>query len=136
MSGLVYRVENAEGLGMYRSKADYHISGCPDFQDDGDRHPCPSEDAKLGWSWDVHPTWVFGFASKEQLMFWLYKESWRRYIKSGGFTIAVYEVDDGYYKLGDTQACFNRDHAIRITNIDIVDTVTQVDVTYVENSSA
>lgn len=144
MSGLVYRVENAKGIGMYYISSiageglGHVMTDTGDTEiyydtNEGGRHPAPRHDNKLDWSafQDRHgPQSRFGFASIDQLMFWLYREEWRQGLKDRGFTLAVYEADEGAYSHGDTQAVFSKDRAMRITNIDLVDLVTQVDVEY------
>ena len=104
----IYRVERINpkhpfatsnfGSGLYRSD-----TACV-YLNDKNRHPVPQLDEALGW-YEIpgkeRDMYYFGFASIEQLKFWIYQKECRELLHEEGFKISVYE---GNIKHGDTQA--------------------------------
>lgn len=117
----IYRVENVDGKGMYcGTEAGVQMNG------DSSRHPLPREDAKIGCEWRERLSGeideqIFGFASLEQLRFWIYKTKWRKSLKSEGFRVSVYEVPVEHALVGDTQAIFVRPEATLVDHLDITE---------------
>lgn len=107
---LCFRVENADGVGMYRS--DNRIGRA---MQDPQRHPLPDEDAMLRHAWSVlqetHQShmFLFGFSSIPQLRSWIYDERVVDSLGEAGFMLAVYSCEE--YYLGDTQMIFRRETA-------------------------
>ena len=121
---LVYRVENAQGGGMYRNDGLSVASICDISDYSSARHPHPTADDALMRSIPRHlnqmgmPAYVFnyGFASLEQLKMWLYQNEWRVALSDAGFHVAVYNcLKDAY--VGDTQAVFIKQHATLVETL-------------------
>ncbi len=57
--------------------------------------------------------YIFGFATLEQLKFWIYKEEWVTQLEENGFVISRLEASSTEYVThGRTQAIINR-HTIK-----------------------
>lgn len=102
---LIYRVENANGCGMYMGN-DHSFSY---EMIDSMRHPTPNKDASLSKFWNAlsferSQAYSFGYGSLEQLKNWIYQDSWRKEIDESGFRVYVY--DSKHFEIGDTQAVF------------------------------
>lgn len=128
----VFRVEDDEGNGMYNGWC-----ALQEMQE-RERHPIPGDDWELMSA--VHKSKIdercyevlsmndpceapdellFGFASMEQLRFWIYKHEWIQRLKDEGFKLSVYEVEDGWAAHGRTQAVFIKDKATLINQIEL-----------------
>jgi hypothetical protein len=122
----IYRVAAAKdaALGLYSYTW---------FEDDGvqlydmqTRHPAPSDDRELQGAWDDagrstdsygnRDLW-YGFASIEQLKFWIYTEEARDVIAERGLVIYVYDAEEAY--IGATQATFNPETARHVETLDL-----------------
>lgn len=120
---IIYRVENSRGEGIYYGACSVKYK----MQDEN--HPTPSKDCLLvklvkinypkkiktnlfspkeKWisSDFIQETFIFGFASIEQLKRWIYKGEWRYDLSHEGFRISVYECEEAY--CGRTQAMINK----------------------------
>lgn len=109
----IYRVENANGRGMYRAGGSYSAL---EFEFDEYIHPMPSSDdalmrsiqergeynecGSLDYSMDDY----FGFSSLDQLKRWIYRDDWRSKLDAAGFHVSVYSAVGAC--IGDTQAVF------------------------------
>lgn len=111
---LVYRVEDAGGMGMYVDM----WKPCTD--DEGfanDRHPSPltcdilkqkiKEKSHLRELRDYH----FGFTGKEQLHNWIYRKEWRDRMTEYGGVIKVYKVDKRLTLCSNEQVMFVKEKA-------------------------
>lgn len=112
----LYRVENVDGEGMYRSSApDLTLSEMQDY----DRHPTPNKDTMLRQgvirllgldpydNFVEYSKWLqfkYGFVSLDQMRAWIYANEWRKALHEKGFYISVYECDEKYFVAGNTQA--------------------------------
>lgn len=101
---LVYRVENKDGIGMYRGDA-YNCT----FKMYGQRHLAPSEDAELCDFWDdtslaERDALRFAFATIDQLRAWIYHIGWRRALHKIGLVVSVYDAE--FVHSGATQCVF------------------------------
>ncbi len=133
MSKLVWRVQLADGGGMYTSRAlactnemNYDPYDENKNQFARIRHPCPHDDYLLEPQWYAlgggeRFRYRFGFASIDQLLSWIYMDEWHQEIHSAGFKVYVYSVPDAYVCIGATQACFHQEHGELISVVDIVD---------------
>lgn len=107
---LCFRVENADGIGMYR----YRIGSVGSMQD-GQRRPMPYEDAMLRTAWirladDMQQSYFrFGFSSVAQLRNWIHDERILADLAEAGFMLAVYSCEEYYH--GDTQMIFRHETA-------------------------
>lgn len=127
---LVYRVESFSQKGAYSSAVMFpSIAG---------KHPCPSEDALLmanGWN-EVESSYryYFGFCSLEQLLEWFpISETWPSFIEhnttrdsNSRMGISVYEVDEKYAIIGNTQTVFILENAERLRIINFEDEINNV----------
>lgn len=117
----VYRVENANGEGMYRNRVfsdrDCPLNDCYDMY----RHPMPSSDDALcksiGTDMVYWHRYHFGFSSISQLKNWLYTDDVRSKLANAGFVISVYECETEFH--GDTQAVFIRDTARKVAALNL-----------------
>lgn len=107
----VYRAENDELEGMYSSEVSRFMF---ELQS---RHPSPHDDMALKGPWnqicddDRTSEFHFGFSSIEQLKFWIYMEEWRQGLTEEGFKISVYEIEEAYTLIGETQCVFQTEYA-------------------------
>lgn len=111
---IVYRVENAVGVGPYASG-----DAC-DIWDyayiDSDRHPGPG-----GRDLFEFPlTAVFGFTSKAQLRKWFHASE-RRAAEKLGLLVYVYKCDKRDVFRGRQQCAFSREHAACIMTINLTE---------------
>lgn len=117
----IYRVEDAKGWGIYNG------SGLADAAriDSGEteRHPMAYRDEKLRayarrgnffepvvWrgepgKWHNKGKLRYGFASLDQLRFWIYAKAWRVRMEDAGARIGIYDAAECL--VGETQAVFN-----------------------------
>lgn len=110
---LIWRIENENGGGMYRSGHNDFGTIAAEVGDwASDRHPSPIWDDALGWG-DICPyerdLWKFGFASLSQMRQWVYKAKWRRSLDEIGFSLVCYRVPDEYGRRSNFQAIFRHD---------------------------
>jgi hypothetical protein len=90
---LVFRIEDAAGVGAYRASCDIHP-----MIDDG-AQPMPFEDRKLRAAWaglcdaEINRDYYFGCGSLTQLSRWFHDENWRETAHEAGLRVSVYEVD-------------------------------------------
>ncbi|AQT27805.1 hypothetical protein HOR67_gp43 [Ralstonia phage RS-PI-1] len=89
---LVFRVEDAAGVGAYRSKCHRH-------PEDDARQPLPWEDRGLMAPWaglcdaGIHKDYFFGFGSLTQARRWFHDGDWRASAHEAGLRVSVYKVD-------------------------------------------
>ena len=109
---LVYRMENRNGRGPYRSLSeparwlrDEH--GISLYDDD--LHPVPPDDGVPFPPWEGS----FGFASREALDRWFPKEA-RQLLREKGQHVTVYEVPENMVEQGRNQLVFHRDSARKV----------------------
>lgn len=99
------------------------------FELDGP-HPAPLDDAPIRAQIDrddcLMHYYRFGFASLDQLSFWVYKDEWRRELEDEGYCVDVFRVSDDAPEeamvVGRTQVIFNPQYA------EIVETIALSDV--------
>lgn len=125
---LVYRVENADGDGLYHGAVwpkRWSNSGSK-----ASRHPHPRYDAGLKKALGNWDDWAqgghyeklrFAFATLAQLKSWLYRDTWRAEFEAGGYHVAVFEVPESAYVYGDTQAIFDLARATRIDTLKLTE---------------
>lgn len=99
----VYRIENAEGKGMY---AGGQIANEEMNAWQSNRHPMPSKDSRLSLDYEVvfERGMKFGFSSLDQLKFWVYQEDHRVALHKEGFRVSVFTAEAC---VGDTQVFYN-----------------------------
>lgn len=117
----IYRVEDDQGTGMYRTSIALREMNCSDK-----RHPSPWDDMKLSEPWENMDLYerskmFFGFSSLDQLKFWIYLEEWRKLLKKEGYFISVYECEPDDAIIGETQAIFIRSSATKIQQLDFLE---------------
>lgn len=112
----IYRIEDKEGYGMYRSGRNLEYF----FTSDRERHPQPHNDSLLCQEFSIYsnlyfnsdgvPTeeseYYFGFGSIQQLRNWIYKDDWLVELHNIGFMISEYTCEDNNAHVGYTQAVF------------------------------
>jgi hypothetical protein len=112
----IIRIEDEAGVGMYYSNYfPYEISSSSSV-----KHPMPWQDSGLSsqgitshaFLW-AGSTWRFGFASFEQARAWLYNDDWLRALNRN-FRVVIYEVENEYCNIGNSQTMFYRDFATEI----------------------
>lgn len=117
---LIYRVENNEYAGMYRrgvAERWLNAAGILDGCASSEEHPPPFLDPDISDAWDMlteqgdRARYIFGFASVESFMKWVWHPASRRVLREQGFFLRVFEVEEGFYYSGEKQAIFHRDHA-------------------------
>lgn len=86
---------------------------CTYDMNDEMRHPQPEYDEKLCKQTNdrdlPYPTsgeWYFGFGSKKQARFWIYKTEWLRELHRAGLVVSEYMCLRENVCVGDTQAIF------------------------------
>lgn len=102
---IIYRVEDSYHTGMYSAETSSNMF---ELQS---RHPPPEDDVTLGPKWkalskDERDPYHFGFASMEQLKFWIYMQEWRTELESEGYRVSVYSVSPSCALVGETQCVF------------------------------
>lgn len=109
---LVFRIEDANGKGMYGGGMWDQVVGP---HGEPDRHPCPNEDSRLWGNYLKRPEVVydfhFGFSSIAQLRAWLYQDEWLERMHELGGVLKVYDVDDEHVVLGNAQVMFLKGQA-------------------------
>lgn len=127
MNNRIFRIETAEGKGMYRGP---DWDGVNESSWDSSKHPMPHQDSKLvdengdlfyrfGGEYRFFASnFIFGFSSIDQLRRWLYNDSWLNALDDEGFMLSIYEGD---VRHGHTQAVINRDSAVLIDKYKISD---------------
>lgn len=104
----IIRFETAvDAKGMYHDGE----APCTNDMQESMRHPMPRDDSKLSDALDAHenPTmsdWYFGFGSKKQARFWIYKAVWLRQLHAAGIVVSEYQCLREHTIVGDTQAIF------------------------------
>ncbi len=101
----IYRVENEKGEGMYQAGTSL-IGGNKwvNIIDDNERHPAPWQDDKINPVFSTYRNELkFGFNSLDQLVFWIFRKTWRERLHEEGFFISEIEAEGVH---GDTQAIF------------------------------
>ncbi len=122
----VYRIEDSQGIGMYRSQlAPVCLRSLTD-----DRHPTPYLDSGLSAWWTElaqqgdgllnmlfgngynteQRKYSFGFDSVAQMRNWLFDDD-SLYALSKDFHVSVYDVESEHVHIGHTQAAFNKEFA-------------------------
>jgi hypothetical protein len=123
MTTLIYRIEKQDGNGPYasRSRVDWGLTAPYE-----DRHPGPMSDPLLRQKWtqlkleyEAH-LYSFGFKDEEQLRVWFYDKEWLQAMKAVGLRLTLWEVQDGFFHIGDTQAVFRKDKAILIQTSELI----------------
>ena len=114
---LVYRIEDEDGKGMY------HSSKAISMEVDERKHKEPCSDSLLAPVWlslstGSRETFVFGFASIEQLRNWVYDDDWLYKLHETGFILSVYDVPDKDVIAGHTQVMFLRFEDVRAARIE------------------
>jgi hypothetical protein len=113
----IYRVEDATGEGLY-SAFDPGTYPRVEMQDEK-RHPVPLDDDKISPVWlKLQDKLNFGFASLDQLRFWVYKRVWREDLHKYGLSIKKIKAKG---VLGDTQAVFLPETREDIETISLLD---------------
>lgn len=117
MTQKIYRVAKRDSLtqGLY---AHWWCQDVVNLYDMQGRHPAPADDSALRSAWTSAGRGVtgsdnmdlrYGFASLEQLKFWIFSDEMRQEIAREGFVIHVLEASETY--VGDTQATYHPDTA-------------------------
>jgi hypothetical protein len=123
---IVYRVEDREGEGFYRS-ADTPWDELGGGYQSEPRHPAPWRDARLAPEWsgledqEVHREWHFGFTSKASLKRWFWLKEDRVTMHRSGLRVAVYEVPKEFVKRGAAQCIFHGDYHRDCHMIEVID---------------
>ena len=113
----LYRLETADGLGVYQQGRDRASALANDYFNERRRHPLPYDDALLSdfyaneFDRNRHK---FAFASLEQFKFWFYRE--RTTLASYGARLHVIEAPA---ILGETQAIYDADGAVYVDELDL-----------------
>lgn len=123
----IYRIEDADGKGVYASGKNW-IGKSESNRGFPDRHPVPSRDLKLKMEnpdlfcrdgyYFIGLEFIFGFSSVEQLKKWFLDESWLLSLHINGFVLAIYS---GEVRIGDTQAVIKKETACLVEKISILD---------------
>ncbi len=113
----IYRIENKEGEGLYTA---FPVGSYPRIEMNEDkRHPPPFDDDKIRQTWtDLLDRLNFGFASMDQLRFWVYKREWREDLHKKGMSIKRITANGVH---GDTQAVFLPETRKDIETISLLD---------------
>lgn len=88
---LVFRIEDAAGVGAYRASCETHPVD--------HSQPCPWEDPRLRAAWaglcdaEINKDYYFGCASLTQLRRWFHCANWRAAAHEAGLRVSVYKVD-------------------------------------------
>lgn len=108
----VYRVEDREGGGFYRS-ADTPWDDLQGGYQTAPRHPAPWADSRLAPEWNSLTSqrqWHFGFTSKASLKRWFWLKADRVTMHKAGLRVAVYEVPEKFVRRGAAQCIFHEDY--------------------------
>lgn len=112
---LIYRLENAEGIGPFRQ---YPIEDYLSFDKDGyGKHRSVEDVLDMYMSPDGDPiisqikkkklkNMLFGFSNIKDLRFYFQCDSLLITASTMGYYLAIYEVDDQHVIIGPTQAVF------------------------------
>lgn len=121
---LIYRIERADGHGMYcsepREKSPW-AQATGGAQDKN--HPIPWESDQLMQMYRAKRhikdfnEYIFGFKDKRQLLRWVYDPQWRRNLDQLGVTLCVYKVDARHVCFDDNQVMFIRDKAVKVEEL-------------------
>lgn len=125
---LIYRIEDADGGGLYRGDNSFQN---PVTSSSSDRHPLPNDDSRLmdsisfrmdldlgpderyqHWTYFLEDEFIFGFASVEQMRNWVYNDEWLVKLDTVGFYLTVYDMPEHHVCVGNTQAVFRRHEAL------------------------
>ena len=111
----VYRVEDKNSYGPYRGPK----RGFPSIYTDAEKHPVLDEDPGISRKdcervWKDSSKWRFGFRSKRQFRAWFYKKDFRDRLAKVGFNLQLYLVPKTSVILGDKQAVFIVDDAVKV----------------------
>lgn len=129
----IWRLEDEEGRGLYAgilssffgpSYFTMAVEDCGGISDEEDQkmcalHTAPFEDVGLGWD-ELGRTqldYIFGFKNLAQFRRWIYREDWRRKLGEYGIRLNHYECDPDYCRCGQSQAIFQREHAVLIESV-------------------
>jgi hypothetical protein len=114
----VYRLEAANGDGLYRGKAGRSYWERAGGVHDDAKHPFPEDDPKIGQEWcnRVSPDYYFGFASIKQAMDWVSSDMLRG-LQRCGISLTIYRVPARYAMIGQTQTAFIKKKAKKITEL-------------------
>ncbi|KVE35706.1 hypothetical protein [Burkholderia sp. BDU5] len=126
---LVFRIEDAAGVGAYRSNCESHPVD--------HTQPAPWEDPKLRMAWaglcddGIHKDYYFGCGSLTQLRRWFHCEDWRRTAHEAGLRVSVYKIDPLAFNpnertarlayRGSKQVIFRRESAQHVRSIPLTD---------------
>lgn len=124
----IYRVENAQGQGMYRNDESnsgewLYAAGIDDAG--GPAHPAPWYDDDISDFWELceehreRHLYFFGFGSIESFMKWVWHPESRRVLRRWGFALVVYEVTAEYACVGEKQAVFRKDKATVVKRLEV-----------------
>jgi hypothetical protein len=113
---LVYRIEDADGLGPFQSEAARDAIDAWNYNFDVDNYPDPRHDE--GFDFDAlfdrvdEEKWSarVGCCSPEQLQHWFDEEQCQA-LAALGYSFVTYQVDPDYLVSGEFQAVFDRNHA-------------------------
>lgn len=111
----VYRVEDREGSGFYRSAETPWDELKGEYQT-APRHPAPWADSRLGPTWQSledlcdHRQWHFGFTSKASLKRWFWLKVDRVTMHKAGLRVAVYDIPEKFVRRGAAQCIFHGDY--------------------------
>jgi hypothetical protein len=128
--GLIYRIENDDGLGPYQGRKNDDTSLLP--MKYSTEHPAVWDDSMLinkinqqiridaegqdeyksvgVWGF-IDGKYHFGFGSQDQLRRWVYNDAWMVNLDKHGFHLSVYEVPEMAMMVGHTQAIFQKSFA-------------------------
>lgn len=109
---LVYRIEDADGGGIYRG----YSGRSWDYAHDDMKHPLPYEDSLLAPLYNkldssARSNYIYGFSSIQQLRSWIYADGWLLDMHDAGFKLSIYNVTDEVL-MGHTQVMFLRSEAV------------------------
>ncbi len=117
---IIYRVEDSDNCGMYSADISNNMF---ELQS---RHPPPHDDVTLGPKWkvltsDQKDPYRFGFASLEQLKFWIYMQEWRTELEAEGYRVSVYLVPSKFTMVGETQCVFLPEEATKLHTMSLLE---------------
>lgn len=136
---VVYRVERENGDGMYRLSDDDYESPFNDifyewltvsservseyFDVYSRAHITPQDDPILSslFCGPMGRYYHFAFSSRDQLNAWICQQEWKAALRSKGYSVSLYSVDEGAYIIGESQAVFIKTAARLIERVDLME---------------
>jgi hypothetical protein len=118
----VFRVENADGAGVYsccivdHARDRFRIGDEYEWTEPNPyRHPCPDADVP-DWSWTMKDYFCC-FDSLAMLVRWFDSEKIRAAMAELGALVVEYEIDDSLVLRGTWQCMFLRERSVRIGTV-------------------